>query len=180
MYDSQEDLDSMDLVLEREEEERAGGPMYYAVEPVEADEASVAALREKFGPYGQGWLVWVGDVDVAMPGGFVHPPGDGFGLAGGADRVVCGRGGVIGVAAVLYPRVSTILAIARAIRGGASWPALRYVTLVADRFDEVGRRVERIAGERCAFGPVDLGGGDLSVEAEAHGGRRWWRVLEDD
>lgn len=183
MFDSQDDLDRMDRVMEELEEERAGAPLYYAVDPVVGDEVSLAALRAAFGPdlrfAEQGWLVWIADVDVAAPAGFVHPPGDGFELAGGADRVVCERGGIIGVAAAFYPRASTIKAIATAIRrGDLSWPALRYVTLVADRFDEAGRRVERITGERCAFGRVDLGGAKVSMEAEACGGRRWWLVPE--
>lgn len=158
----------------------SGGGMasYYSVEPAVPDPATAAALRAEFGPrlsyFEQGWLLWVAAAsDAAAPVGFLDAPGDGFVLAGPADLVVCEGGDRIRIETTAFR--PTLRVVAEAVIVFADRPGLvRYLTLVADRFDQDGRRVERVVGQRCTLQPIDVSGEWDSVEAEAREERQWW------
>ncbi len=182
MYGSQADLDSMDQVIALSRYDDDPRPAYYGVDAVDPDEESAAALRETFGPLltclEQRWLIWlsVGSGSKA-PVGFAQSPrdvlGEGWLLAGAADLVVGQRYNRIQVQVLSWR--ATIGAIATAT---GNTPV--YVTIVADRYDDAGRRVDRLLGDRCRIEDAEARGDWYSVEIEVDGEWRWWSALEPD
>jgi hypothetical protein len=141
----------------------------------------------------QGWLLYLSTDEAGPPAALAVDPDAGdaspFMFAGPVDLVQLRSE----VAALTWVRPGDVdQQIEARIRlviddGWRTWRILRrvvevegrpaagrYVSLVADRFDERGQRVERIVGVRCKTEPFELTGSGVVGELIPFGGLWWW------
>lgn len=175
--ESQEDLDQLGLL--RDWHRYGDVAQFYSTEPVEADPVSAEALRAAYGPrlafLDQMWLLWVAVERVDTPLSMVTAPDPAcFARMGPVDRVVCEGFDVIRVSEA-RPWSSIWPDILWPIVGGDL--RMRYLTVLADRYDERGMRIERVVGRRCTTEPLDLSEDRLTVVLRARAGRDWWADL---
>jgi hypothetical protein len=173
-------------------------PITLALEgPVEPGERTAVLLRRVFGErlayLEQGWLVYLAEGSQSPPAWFgdepCQPGGSWFRYMGPADRVLLGSEVTSGSVEVLgedrqvEARVRlvvdnewrTVRNVLRQVRVESDPSAARYVSLVVDRFDKRGWRVERIGASRCRAEPVELPGREgQSVEFTPFDGLWWW------
>ena len=163
-------------------------------EPVEADEVTGQRLRVVFGQrlayLEQGWLLYLAEGAQSPPAWPDDPVAEPFLFAGPADQVLLRSeyeliSEVVTVLDDVQRRVAarvrvvaddqwrTMRYLNRQVLAPDPWAA-RYVSLVADRFDERGWRVERIAAARCRADPFELLDGATAVELTPYEGLWWW------
>jgi hypothetical protein len=157
------------------------------VQPTEPDEVTATLLRSVFGPkltyLEQGWLLFLAE-------GTEEPPTTGFGAAPGT--AVTWPFLFVGPLDQVTVSVDSAQPVSMRLAGDWQWRTMRilrrevlvpgqpmagrYVSLLADRFDERGRRVERVAATRCAVGPFDSCGtsGTRTVADVTSRGALWW------
>lgn len=165
-------------------------------EPVEPDPGTAALLLRTFGAAREGeqrWLLYLAEGSVEPPAEFGSAPAVPLVYAGPLDEVQAGSELEVQAAQLLGAddgdrvRVRVRLAADRWWQTSESlWrratvaerPMMcRYVSLVADRFDAAGMRVERVAGARCTVLPFELGKRlGWVVDVEPLDGLWWWMV----
>lgn len=150
------------------------------VEPVNPGEVTATLLRRVFGSAldfrEQGWLLYLADGEQEFTDGFTAAPVWPFLFAGPVDVVVVdswmqpadpvwvqnelGQQVAVRIRLTVDNCSRTMLTIGRRLA------EQRYVSLVADRFDERGRRVQRVVGIRCTAEPVEMVVGADAMRAE--------------
>jgi hypothetical protein len=150
--------------------------------PGEPDPATAELVLRVFGPPGtfreQAWLLYLAEGAQEPPGPSPAPVVWPFLLVGPLDEVTVTIGGPCKavVRLVADERWRTMGNLYRQVEVPGQATALRYVSLLADRFDGRGRRMERIAAARCTVGPFDVlaGEGGTAVELTPRDGLWWW------
>ncbi len=143
----------------------------------------------------QRWLLYAAEGTVPPDFMFTAAPdvpGAGFVFAGPLDQVVLRSEFEPAPAVFLGDEVGEVAARMRLVDAEGGWrtmrvldgllqvegspTAARYVSLVADRFDDRGWRVERVAGARCTSEPLRLIGRSplIAVEFTPRDGLWWW------
>jgi hypothetical protein len=155
-------------------------------EPVKANDVEMAVLEVVFGRRDEdrlsqgGWLLWTAAGDLAVheqvPTRFDEPVLAVFQLGGEAESVLQGTGEVIVVESRAGQSAVRALYDASGAPGPAGLLSLRYISVVADRYDEHGFRVERAVGARCKVSGMRWEGDAVAMDVEPTSSLRWWRT----
>lgn len=166
------------------------------VGPVEPNPETAALLLRTFGrvmPGVRRWLLYLAEGSVEPPEEFGSAPAGRLEYAGPLDEVAVASELEAQVRAMpgaddgdrIWVRVrlvadrewQTMGVLQRLLTVEGAPLAARYVSLVADRFDAAGMRVERVAGVHCKVLPFELGERlGWVVDVDPLDGLWWWMV----